>query len=70
LKSYSARESNVLIGRSGAFWHRESYDHAIRDEAELERTIWYIINNPVKPDLCKNWRDWKWTYVKAGLVES
>lgn len=70
LKSYTARESNALIGRSGAFWHHESYDHVVRDEAELERTVWYILDNPVKAGLCKHWRDWKWTFVKDGLVES
>jgi REP element-mobilizing transposase RayT len=69
LKSYTAREANALIGRSGAFWQHESYDHVIRDEAELERTIWYILNNPVKAGLCSHWRDWKRTYVKEGLVE-
>jgi len=34
LKSYAARESNVLTSRSGAFWHHESFDHVVRDEAE------------------------------------
>lgn len=68
LKGVSAYESNKLLNRRGAFWQHESYDHVIRDEAELGRTIWYILDNPVKAGLCKNWRDWKWSYVKEGLV--
>ena len=69
LKGVSAYECNKLLNRRGAFWQHESYDHVVRDDAELERTVRYILNNPVKAYLCKNWRDWKWTYVKAGLVE-
>ncbi|MCX6133590.1 MAG: transposase [Ignavibacteriales bacterium] len=69
LKSYTAVTCNACLNRSGAFWHHESYDHVIRDGAELERTIWYILENPVKAGLCRNWRDWRWTYVKKGLVE-
>lgn len=69
LKSYTACEANVMLGRSGAFWHHESYDHVIRNEVELERTIWYILNNPVKAGLCKYWRDWKWAYLKDGVID-
>jgi putative transposase len=69
LKSYTARQANLILGRSGAFWHHESYDHVVRDDAELYRTIRYILNNPVSAGLCKHWRDWKWSYVKVGLLE-
>jgi len=69
LKSYTAREANAILGRSGAFWHHESYDHVIRDNSELERTAWYILNNPVKAGLCKHWRDWRWTYLKEGVID-
>jgi REP element-mobilizing transposase RayT len=68
VKKYTALKSNRLLARSGQFWHRESYDHVIRDSDELERTIWYIVNNPVKAGLVEDWHDWQWTYVKAGLV--
>jgi hypothetical protein len=39
LKRHTARQSNLVLGRSGAFWQDESYDHIVRDEAELERII-------------------------------
>jgi putative transposase len=69
LKSYTAIESNSLLGRSGPFWQHESYDHVIRDSPELYRTIWYILENPVKAGLCTDWRDWKWSYVKDEVFE-
>lgn len=64
LKSFTAIKANKLLGRSGAFWHHESYDHVVRDDAELERVIRYVLNNPVKAGLAADWQDWKWAYCK------
>ncbi len=69
LKGSTAFECNQVLGRRGAFWQHESYDHVIRDDGEMDRTILYILENPVKAGLCANWRDWKWSYVKEGLIE-
>lgn len=69
IKGASAYECNKLLNRRGAFWHHESYDHMVRNEAELQRTIWYILENPVKAGLCRDWRDWKWSYVKKGMIK-
>ena len=63
LKGNTARACNLKLGRSGHFWHHESYDHYARDEKELEQTIKYILNNPVKAGLVKEWKDWQFTYV-------
>lgn len=64
LKRHTARQSNLVLGRSGAFWQDESYDHIVRDETELERIIKYVIYNPVKAGLVDDWTKWKWTYCK------
>lgn len=69
LKKYTALRANRLLKRFGAFWQHESYDHVVRNDDELERVIEYVAYNPVKAKLCRDWRDWKWTYVKAGLVD-
>ncbi len=63
LKGRSARYCNQVLGRRGAFWHHESYDHVVRDQPEYERILGYIVNNPVKAGLVENWDDWKFTYV-------
>ena len=63
-KSYTARRANVLLGRSGQFWHRESYDHVVRDEAEWKRIVEYVLNNPVKAGLVDDWRAWPWNFCK------
>jgi putative transposase len=58
LKSYTAHEANKQMDRSGAFWQRESYDHWIRDEEELERIVNYIQANPVTAGLVQRPQDW------------
>jgi len=68
LKKHTALEANRKLGRHGAFWKGESYDHVVRDGEELERILWYVILNPVKARLVKSWTDWKWTYCKPRLL--
>ncbi len=63
LKGRTARYCNQALGRSGSFWHHESYDHVVRNQKEYENIIGYIANNPVKAGLVNNWEDWKFTFV-------
>ncbi|HEY1055218.1 MAG TPA: transposase [Emticicia sp.] len=63
LKRYIANKANQLLDREGAFWARESYDRAVRNNQELKRIIHYILMNPVKAGVVKNWEDYPWTFV-------
>jgi len=65
VKGYSAGRCNRILGRDGPFWQSESYDHWIRDMAELERIIAYVENNPVKAGFVKEPGDW--VYSSASL---
>jgi len=47
-KSYSAQQINKLTGKSGSIWKKESYDHIVRDQEELNRIRKYIRDNPAK----------------------
>ena len=67
LKRHTARKSNDILGRSGAFWQDESYDRIVRDQAELERIVKYVLNNPVKAGLVDDRKDWKWSYSRFEL---
>jgi putative transposase len=69
LNRHTAREANKILNRQGAFWHHESYDHVVRDEADLERIVHYILYNPVKAGLCKTLDEWNWSYLKAGPID-
>jgi putative transposase len=63
LKGFTASKANDILQRSGPFWQDESYDHIIRSEGELERVVKYVVYNPVKAGLVKEWREWMWTYT-------
>lgn len=68
IKGRSARECNLLLGRSGAFWEHESFDHVIR-RGKFDKTIRYVLNNPIKSGLVDHWEDWQWNYCRKELVE-
>ena len=60
-KTFSARKINTVRGSPGiSVWQRGFYDHAIRNERELDRVRTYIMDNPRKwsedPDNPANWR--------------
>jgi putative transposase len=57
-----------MLGQNGAFWQSESYDHVVRNEAEFQRILWYILNNPVRAGLVKDWRAWQYNYVADGYL--
>ena len=47
-KNYTAHEINRLLGRNGALWQVEPFDHIVRDTTALLRFRQYIRNNPAK----------------------
>ena len=69
LKGWTARRCNQALGRSGQFWQHESYDHVIRNQAEWERVVNYVINNPVKAGLVASGQDWPWSYRRQPAKE-
>ena len=67
IKSYTAKEANKILGRTGEpFWQRESYDHCVRDDREWVRIHDYIVNNPVKAGLVERPEDWRWSSASRG----
>lgn len=51
IKGGSSYEINKLLGRKGRLWSQESFDHWIRNEAYLHKTIQYITMNPKQASL-------------------
>jgi REP element-mobilizing transposase RayT len=52
-------QCNQVLGRKGAFWQSDWFDHVCRNEAETKRVITYVQNNPKKAGLASNY---KWVY--------
>ena len=69
-KRFTARKCNQLLDRTGQFWHREYFDHYCRTEEEFNSIVWYILNNPVKAKLIKNWQEWKFTWIDESLLRN
>lgn len=55
-KGGSSHDINQHLGRRGALWQREPFDHIVRSEAQLEHFRRYIAENPSKAG------------IKAGFV--
>ena len=53
-KGFAGHEANGLLGRTGAFWQKESYDHIVRSPAQLGHYREYIASNP------------EWARLRAG----
>jgi REP element-mobilizing transposase RayT len=54
-KGSTARQANLVLGRQGAFWQHESYDHVVRDPEELRRIVNYVLDNPLRAGLPERW---------------
>jgi (E)-4-hydroxy-3-methylbut-2-enyl-diphosphate synthase len=68
IKSYTANAANKLLGRSGTFWQKESYDHLIRDGEDYRNQIRYVLENPEKAGL-KGW-PWKGSVYGTSWEEA
>lgn len=64
-KSFSGHEINKALGRAGAVWMVESYDHLIRDEEDLRHAVDYAWSNPETAGFA----DWKWRGVDKEAIQ-
>ena len=68
-KGYSGRKANAFLKRTGMrFWQKESFDHLVRDDADMERCCGYTAMNPVNAGLCKRPENWKWSSIHKATV--
>jgi putative transposase len=64
IKRHSGRQCNQWLGKSGAFWQDESYDHCVRDIEELDRIIQYVEQNPVKAGLATEAHEYRFSSAR------
>lgn len=60
-KSFTATAANRLLSREGAFWAREYFDRAIRDDAHYANAVRYVERNPEKAGLCAQPDQWRFS---------
>src|SRR6267154_3834295 len=66
------RSQSKLAKREKGVWQRRYWEHAIRNEADLERHIDYVHFNPVKHGHVTHVADWPYSsfhrYVEQGVL--
>ncbi len=65
IKGRSARLINKRIGRSGTLWQEEIFDRVIRNRRDLEETIVYVHNNPVRWKLVEIPEQYRWPSLRT-----
>ncbi len=68
-KNFTGREANRLLGLSGRYWQRESFDHWCRTPERWLGFVAYSARNPVQAGLARHWRDWPWTVADPTVAE-
>ena len=68
IQSFTATMCNRIRGESGSYWQTETFDHWVRDEAEMFRIIDYIEGNPVKAGLVDRPESWLWSSASLRLL--
>src|SRR5271170_1219021 len=69
LKSESAHRINKLLGRKGAVWQHESFDHVLRREEGIAAKLEYMAENPVRAGLVSNTGEYRWTWCRPQEVK-
>ncbi len=72
LPAAGSRSASKMAKREKGIWQRRYWEHAIRDDADLERHVDYIHYNPVKHGLVSRVGDWPHSsfhrYVERGIL--
>ncbi|MEO0731264.1 MAG: hypothetical protein AAFZ52_00400 [Bacteroidota bacterium] len=68
IKGGSAYDINKATGRKGPVWSPGYYDRYIRNQIHFTHTLFYILRNPEKAGLVKNWREHPFTFGNSRLV--
>ena len=67
IKGASAHKINRELGRKGKVWQTESFDHVLRSSESLDAKILYLLENPVRAGLVREWGQYSWSWRKAEV---
>jgi putative DNA methylase len=60
-KSFTAKEANRILRRTGPLWEPEYFDRYLRNSTHYFVAVRYLRPNPVKAKLCSRPEDWKFS---------
>jgi REP element-mobilizing transposase RayT len=67
LKGTSARAIKQALNREGGVWQQESFDHVLRSSEGLDAKVNYVLHNPVRKGLAKDWREYRWCWQRQDV---
>jgi len=67
LKGYTSRQINTLLNRKGVFWQDQYHEHAIRKDEVLNEVVLYMLHNPVRAGLVKDFHDYPFWYCRWAV---
>ena len=64
LKSFTSKKIKSDLNLEKNVWQPQYYDHALRGNDELIKTITYCLNNPVRANMVDDFHDYPYWYCK------
>jgi REP element-mobilizing transposase RayT len=64
IKGASAHGINRRLCHHGAVWQEESFDRVLRSSENLDAKIDYVLQNPVRAGLVRDWLKYRWLWRK------
>lgn len=64
LKSYTAKQVNAILRQTGPVWQDQYHDHAIRRAEKLQEIVNYMLNNPVRAGLVRDFHDYPFWHCR------
>jgi len=68
IKGASAGAINQMLNRTGAVWQEESFDHALRPSEGLDAKVTYVLQDPVRKGLARDWHEYRWAWRREEQV--
>lgn len=59
-KQWTSKRIKRECGIEGTVWHKQFFDHVIRNENSYAQKKEYVVNNPVQAGLVSQAEDWPW----------
>ena len=61
-KRYTAREAHARFNIE-KLWQKDFYEHVVRTEESLSQIAQYVVHNPVRKKMVKNWQDYSFSKI-------
>ena len=69
LKTYTAKEINKALNKTGTVWDNYYFDRIIRDVDSYHNVVKYILENPVVAGLVDNEENWRDSYSRPEWLD-